>query len=420
MMHRSRRLFSSAVKGAAAHTKPQFDCLDPLRLRKQLTEEEGLVWDTARAFCRDKLEPGIVKANREEKFDPNIVREMGKLGFLGSTLHGYGCAGLGYVAYGLMANAVESVDSGYRSAMSVQSSLVMFPIYTFGSEEQKAKYLPGLAAGTSIGCFGLTEPNYGSDPGGMETRARKQPDGSYLLSGSKNWITNSPVADIFVVWAKDDEGDIRGFLLDRGMAGLSAPKIDGKFSLRASVTGMIFMDDVAVPASQMLPRAKGLKSPFSCLNVARYGISWGALGAAESCYKIARTYVLERRQFGAPLAANQLVQRKLADMLTDIALGYQASLRVGRLLEAGDATPEMVSLVKRNNCARALDISRQARDMLGGNGVADDYHVVRHMMNLEAVNTYEGTADIHALILGRAITGIPAFVSGAASDSLLL
>jgi len=324
-------------------------------------------------------------------------------------LKGYGCAGIGYVAYGLIANAIESVDSGYRSAMSVQSSLVMWPIYTYGSDEQKQKYLPELAKGNLIGCFGLTEPNHGSDPGGMETRARRQADGSYLVSGSKNWITNSPIADLFVVWAKDDEGVIRGFLLEKGMAGLSAPKIEGKFSLRASATGMIFMDDVKVPAANMLPNTRGLGGPFGCLNNARYGISWGALGAAEACYAAARTYTLERYQFGSPLAANQLIQKKLADMSTELSLGYQASLRVGRLMEQGRHAPEMISMVKRNNCGKSLDIARQCRDMLGGNGVSDEYHIIRHVMNLEAVNTYEGTHDVHALILGRAITGIPAF-----------
>lgn len=348
-------------------------------------------------------------ANRNETFDREILRDMGKLGFLGSTLKGYGCAGMGYVSYGLAANAIEGVDSGYRSAMSVQSSLVMWPIYIYGTEQQKKKYLPELAKGNLIGCFGLTEPNHGSDPAGMETRARRQRDGSYILSGSKTWITNAPIADVFIMWAKDDMGDIRGFLLEKGMKGLSAPKIDGKFSLRASVTGQISLDDVHAPASSLLPEAKGLAGPFRCLNVARYGISWGSIGAAESCYRIAREYTLERTQFGRPLAANQLVQKKLADMLTEIALAQQASLSVGRLLEAGTADPTMVSLVKRNNCGKALVIAREARDMLGGNGISDQYHVIRHVMNLESVNTYEGTHDVHALILGRAITGISSF-----------
>eukprot|EP00597_Dinobryon_sp_UTEXLB2267_P013803 CAMPEP_0170117126 /NCGR_PEP_ID=MMETSP0020_2-20130122/12776_1 /TAXON_ID=98059 /ORGANISM="Dinobryon sp., Strain UTEXLB2267" /LENGTH=342 /DNA_ID=CAMNT_0010345569 /DNA_START=240 /DNA_END=1268 /DNA_ORIENTATION=+ len=337
------------------------------------------------------------------------MKELGSQGLLGPTLKGYNCAGVGYVAYGLIANAIENVDSGYRSAMSVQSSLVMWPIYTFGSQEQKDRYLPDLASGEKIGCFGLTEPNHGSDPSSMETRAKLQPDGSFKISGSKNWITNSPIADVFLVWAKDDNGDIRGFLIDKGSPGLSAPKIDGKFSLRASVTGMIFMDEVSVPAANMLPLAKGLGGPFGCLNNARYGIAWGSLGAAEYCYETTRSYVLTRNQFGAPLAANQLIQKKLADMCTELALGYQSVLRVGRLLEEGRCVPEMISLVKRNSCGKSLDIARQCRDMLGGNGVSDEYHVIRHVMNLEAVNTYEGTHDVHALILGRAITGIPAF-----------
>ncbi|TFJ81363.1 hypothetical protein NSK_007324 [Nannochloropsis salina CCMP1776] len=394
----------------ASTDKQRYDWQDPLLLQAQLTEEEGMIQDMARAYCQQSLQPRILHANRHEEFDRKIMTEMGELGLLGPTIRGYGCSGVGYVAYGLIAREVEAVDSAYRSAMSVQSSLVMHPIYTFGTKEQKEKYLPGLAKGALVGCFGLTEPNHGSDPGGMETRARKQPDGGYVLSGSKNWITNSPIADVFVVWAKDDEGVIRGFVLERGMKGLTAPKIEGKFSLRASTTGMIVMDDVEVPASNLLPLARGLGGPFSCLNSARYGISWGSMGAAAFCMSTALAYVLERSQFGAPLASNQLIQRKLADMDTDIALALQGSLRVGRLLDEGRAVPEMVSLVKRNNCGKALDIARSARDMLGGNGISDEYHVIRHMMNLEAVNTYEGTHDVHALILGRAITGIPAFV----------
>lgn len=354
----------------------------------------------------------MVKANREEKFDPSIMTEMGSLGLLGPTLKGYGCSGVNYVSYGLIANAIEAVDSGYRSAMSVQSSLVMYPIYSFGTEEQRLKYLPDLAKGVKIGCFGLTEPNHGSDPSSMETRARKNPDGSFTISGAKNWITNSPVADVFVVWAKDDHGDIRGFILEKGMKGLSAPKIEGKFSLRASITGMIAMDDVHVPAENMLPNVKGLKGPFSCLNNARYGIAWGALGAAQSCFNVARSYTLERMQFGSPLASNQLMQKKMADMCTEIALGYQGALQVGRLIDSDNHSIEMISLIKRNSCGKALDIARQCRDMLGGNGISDEYHVIRHMMNLEAVNTYEGTHDVHALILGRAITGIPSFTAG--------
>jgi glutaryl-CoA dehydrogenase len=352
----------------------------------------------------------VTKASREETFDPEIFKEMGALGLLGATIQGYGCAGVGYVSYGLIANAIESADSGYRSAMSVQSSLVMHPIYSFGSEEQKSKYLPELAKGNLIGCFGLTEPNHGSDPGGMETRARKQKDGSYILNGSKNWITNAPIADVFVIWAKDDSGEIRGFVVEKGTPGLSAPFIQGKCSLRASATGMIFLEDVKVPATAILPNVKGLKGPFSCLNSARYGISWGALGAAHSCYSIARQYTLDRQQFGSPLAANQLIQKKLADMCVEIALGLQGCLRVGRLIETGSYSPDMISIVKRNSCGKAIDIARQCRDMLGGNGISDEYQVIRHMMNLEAVNTYEGTHDIHALIIGRAITGISSFV----------
>lgn len=387
---------------------------DPLRLIDQLSDEEKAIHASANDFCQTKLQPRVLKGNREETFDIEIMREMGEMGFLGPTIQGYGCAGVGYVSYGLIANAVEKVDSGYRSAMSVQSSLVMWPIYAYGSEEQKDRFLPKLATGELIGCFGLTEPNHGSDPGSMESRARKQADGSYLLSGAKNWITNSPLADVFVVWAKDDEGVIRGFILEKGMPGLAAPKIDGKFSLRASTTGMIFMDEVPVPAGNMLPNAKGLSGPFGCLNNARYGIAWGALGAGETCYSVTRQYLLDRKQFGAPLAANQLIQKKLADICTELSLGYQSVLRVGRLLEEHAAVPEMISLVKRNSCGKALDMARQCRDMLGGNGISDEYHVVRHMMNLEAVNTYEGTHDVHALILGRAITDIPAFVPAAA------
>ncbi|RYH01481.1 acyl-CoA dehydrogenase [archaeon] len=383
---------------------------DALLWKEQLSEEEKLIMDSANGYSESKLLPRVIEGNRKEIFDRKILEEMGELGLLGPTIKGYGCAGVNYVSYGLIANAIERIDSGYRSAMSVQSSLVMYPIYAYGSEEQKEKYLPQLASGKKVGCFGLTEPNHGSDPGSMETRARKQADGSFLLSGAKNWITNSPIADVFVVWAKDDAGDIRGFILEKEMAGLTAPKIDGKFSLRASTTGMIFMDDVKVPAGNMLPKAKGLGGPFGCLNNARYGIAWGALGAAEFCYETARSYVLSRKQFGAPLAANQLVQKKLADMYTEIALGYQSVLRVGRLMDEGQHCVEMISLIKRNSCGKALDIARVCRDMLGGNGISDEYHIIRHVMNLEAVNTYEGTHDIHALILGRAITDIPSFV----------
>jgi glutaryl-CoA dehydrogenase len=391
-----------------AAAPPQFRWDDPLLLDEQLTDEERLVRDSTRAYCQEKLLPRIVDANRHERFDREILNEMGALGLLGATLDGYGCAGVNHVCYGLIAREVERVDSGYRSAMSVQSSLVMYPIHAYGTEMQRQKYLPQLATGERVGCFGLTEPNHGSDPGSMQTRARKIADG-YVLHGSKMWITNSPIADLFVVWAKDDDGDIRGFLLEKGMKGLSAPKIEGKFSLRASVTGEIVMDDVFVPDENLLPNVKGLKGPFGCLNKARYGIAWGALGAAEACWHAARQYALDRQQFGRPLAANQLIQWKLANMQTEIALGLAAVLRVGRLTDAGRASAEMVSLIKRNSCGKALEIARMARDMHGANGIADEFHVIRHMMNLEAVNTYEGTHDIHALILGRAQTGIPAF-----------
>jgi glutaryl-CoA dehydrogenase len=383
---------------------------DPFRLDDQLREDERLVRDTARHYAQDKLMPRVLEANRHERYDPDVVREMGELGFLGATIEGYGCAGVNHVCYGLIAREIERVDSAYRSQLSVQSSLVMHPIHAYGSEEQRQKYLPGLAKGELVGCFGLTEPDHGSDPGSMTTRARKV-EGGYALSGAKNWITNSPVADVFVVWAKNDQGKIRGYILEKGMKGLSAPKIEGKFSLRASPTGMIMMDEVFVPAENELPGVSGLKGPFGCLNKARYGITWGALGAAEFCWHAARDYTLMRRQFGRPLAANQLIQKKLADMQTEIALGLQACLRLGRMMDEGQAAPELISLLKRNNCGKALDIARVARDMHGGNGVADEYHVIRHVMNLEAVNTYEGTHDIHALILGRAQTGIQAFTA---------
>lgn len=391
----------------------RFDWEDPFLLEEQLTDEERMVRDTARDFARKKLFPGIIDANRHEKFDTTIMRQMGELGLLGPTIDGYGCANVSHVAYGLIAREIEWVDSGYRSAMSVQSSLVMHPIYSFGSEAVKDKYLPKLASGEFIGCFGLTEPDHGSDPGGMKTRATKT-KGGFTLQGSKTWITNSPVADVFVVWAKtfgDDavaDGTIRGYVMEKGAKGLTAPKIEGKFSLRASDTGSISMDDVFVPDENAL-NVSGLKGPFSCLNKARYGIGWGALGAAEFCMHAARDYTLERNQFGRPLAANQLIQKKLADMLTDIALGLQACLRVGRLIDEGKQVPDMISLIKRNSAGKALDIARVARDMHGGNGIADEYHVIRHVMNLESVNTYEGTHDIHALILGRAITGIQSF-----------
>ncbi|MFO0388592.1 MAG: acyl-CoA dehydrogenase [Alphaproteobacteria bacterium] len=380
---------------------------DPLLLDKQLTDEERMVRDSTRAYARDKLMSRILEANRHEKFDKKIMREMGELGLFGATIKGYGCAGVSHVAYGLICKEVEWVDSGYRSALSVQSALVMHPIYTWGSEAQKDKYLPKLATGEWIGCFGLTEPDHGSDPGSMITRAEKT-KGGFILNGAKNWITNSPIADVFVVWAKLD-GEIRGFVLEKGMKGLTAPKIEGKFSLRASETGMISMQDVFVPEENIFPEVRGLKGPFSCLNKARYGIGWGALGAAEFCYEAARNYTMERKQFGRPLAANQLIQKKLADMMVDIALGLQACYRVGRLIDEDNYVPEMISIIKRNSAGKALEIARTARDMHGGNGIADEYHVIRHVMNLESVNTYEGTHDIHALILGRAITGIQAF-----------
>lgn len=424
--------------------KQTFKWDDPFLLNDQLTDEEKMIRDTARKYCQDKLQPRILEANRHEIFHREIMDEMGSLGFLGSTIpEEYGGAGLNHVAYGLIAREVERVDSGYRSAMSVQSSLVMYPIYTYGTEEQRKKYLPNLASGKWVGCFGLTEPNHGSDPASMETRAKKV-DGGYILQGNKMWITNSPIADVFVVWAKlsaedggksqsahndgkskpahndgksklahnavlGGDGEIRGFILEKGMKGLSAPKIEGKFSLRASVTGEVVMNEVFVPAENIFPEVKGLKGPFGCLNKARYGIAWGALGAAEFCWHAARQYTLDRPQFGRPLAANQIVQLKLANMMTEISLGLQGALRVGRLIDEDKVSPEMISLIKRNSCGKALEIARISRDMHGGNGVSDEFHVIRHMMNLEAVNTYEGTHDVHALILGRAQTGIQAF-----------
>lgn len=381
---------------------------DPFRLIDQLSEEERMVRQTAHDYCQEKLLPRVLEANRHERFDREILSEMGELGLLGATIDGYGGAGLNYVSYGLIAREVERVDSGYRSAMSVQSSLVMYPIHAFGSEAQREKYLPRLASGEWVGAFGLTEPDHGSDPGGMSTRATRI-DGGWRLNGTKTWITNSPIADVFVVWARDEEGVVNGFILEKGMKGLSAPKIEGKFSLRASITGQIAMQDVEVGDDARLPGVKGLKGPFSCLNRARYGIAWGTMGAAEACWHAARDYTLERKQFGRPLAANQLIQKKLADMQTEIALGLQAALRVGRMIDEDRLVPEAISLIKRNNCGKALDIARVARDMHGGNGISDEYHVIRHVMNLEAVNTYEGTHDVHALILGRAQTGLQAF-----------
>lgn len=392
----------------APETRPAFSWADPFLFHEQLSEDERIIADAARTFCEEKLMTRVLEAHRHERFDREVFREMGEMGFLGSTIDGYGCPGVNHVSYGLIAREVERVDSGYRSMMSVQSSLVMYPIYAYGTEQQRMKYLPPLASGEKIGAFGLTEPDFGSDAGSMVTRARKV-DGGWKIKGAKMWITNSPVADIFVVWAKDETDVIRGFVLERGMKGLSTPKIEGKFSLRVSITGEIVMEDVFVPDENLLPEVQGLKGPFGCLNKARYGIAWGALGAADFCWQAARQYTLERKQFGRPLAANQLVQKKLADMQTEIALGMQSVLRVGRLMDDALATPEMISLIKRNSCGKALDIARMARDMHGGNGVSDEYHVIRHLMNLEAVNTYEGTHDIHALILGRAQTGIQAF-----------
>ena len=405
---------ATAIKRPEAQAAPPADGApfawdDPFLLHEQLSEDERLIAETARDYCQSSLMPRILEANRHEIFDRAIMTEMGELGLLGSTLpEEYGGAGASYVAYGLIAREVERVDSGYRSAMSVQSSLVMHPIYAYGTEELRRRYLPKLAKGELAGCFGLTEPDAGSDPGAMRTRARKV-EGGYRLSGAKNWITNSPIADLAVVWAKDDEGKIRGFLVECGNEGVTTPKIEGKFSLRAASTGMIMLEDAFVPESHAFPDVRGLRGPFGCLNRARYGIGWGTMGAAEFCWHQARAYALERHQFGRPLAATQLVQKKLVDMQTEITLGLQAALRVGRLLDEAKAAPEMISLIKRNNCGKALDIARLARDVHGGNGVSDEYHVIRHVMNLEAVNTYEGTHDIHALILGRAQTGHQAF-----------
>ena len=393
---------------AQGNTWGKLDWQDPFLLEQQLTDEQRMVRDSARQYAQGKLQPRVRAAFRGEETDPAIFREMGELGLLGSTIKGFGCPGVDYVSYGLIAREVERVDSGYRSMMSVQSSLVMYPIYAYGSAAQQEKYLPKLASGEWIGCFGLTEPDYGSDPGGMVTRARSVA-GGYSLTGAKMWISNSPIADIFLVWDKTDDGKIRGFILEQGMPGLSAPGIEGKLALRASVTGEIVMDGVFVAQEQLLPNVDGLKGPFGCLNNARYGIAWGALGAAETCWHAARDYTMERSQFGRPLAANQLIQVKLADMQTEISLGLQACYRAGQLMDAGQIAPELISLIKRNSCGKALAIARQARDMLGANGISDEYPVMRHMVNLEVVNTYEGTHDIHALILGRTQTDIPAF-----------
>jgi len=400
---------AASTKKTADIDNGSFNWADPLLLGDQLTEEERLIRESSAAYAQGKLMPRVVEANRKEHFHVEIMREMGEMGLLGITIpETYGGAGLGYVAYGLAAREVERVDSGYRSAMSVQSSLVMHPIYKFGSEEQRRRFLPKLASGEMVGCFGLTEPDHGSDPGSMITRA-KAVDGGFVLNGAKNWITNAPIADIAVVWAKTDDDIITGFIVERSFKGFTTPKIEGKFSLRASITGQIALDDVFVPAANHLPNAKGLGGPFSCLNRARYGIAWGVMGAAEFCWHQARQYALDRKQFGRPLAATQLIQKKLADMQTEITLGLTSVLQLGRLIEAGKAAPPTVSLLKRNNCGKALDIARAARDIHGGNGISDEYHVIRHVMNLETVNTYEGTHDVHALILGRAQTGIQAF-----------
>lgn len=405
----SYKHFATAVSQDTV--KETFSWQDPLNVESLLTDDEIAMRDSFRSYCQEKLMPRVTLAHRNEVFDRQILREMGELGVLGAPIHGYGCAGTSSVAYGLLAREIESVDSGYRSAMSVQSSLVMYPIYIYGSEAQKEKYIPRLASGEIVGCFGLTEPNHGSDPGGMESRAKYNPQTkSYSLTGSKTWITNSPIADICLVWARCvDDGKIRGFIVERGSKGLATPKIEGKFSLRSSITGMIFLDDVEVPEENVLPKAQGLKGPLGCLQSARYGIACGVLGAAQFCFATARHYTMERKQFGRPLAANQIIQRKLADMLTEISLGMQACIQVGRLKDKNMDAGEMISLIKRNNCGKALEIARTARDMLGGNGVSDEYHVIRHVLNLEAVNTYEGTHDIHALVLGRSITGISAF-----------
>ena len=381
---------------------------DPFLLEQQLSDEQRMVRDSTRQYAQEQLQPKVRDAFQKETSDPGIFRQMGEMGLLGLTIEGYGCEGMDYISYGLVAREIERVDSGYRSMMSVQSSLVMYPIYAFGSETQREKYLPKLASGEFIGCFGLTEPDYGSDPGGMVTRARST-DGGYLLNGAKTWISNSPFADIFVVWAKTDDDQIRGFILEKGMTGLSAPKIEGKLSLRVSTTGQIVMQDVFVAEEQLLPNVKGLKGPFSCLNNARYGIAWGSLGAAESCWHAARTYTMERKQFNRPLAATQLIQLKLADMQTEISLALQGCLRAGQLMNDSNISPELISLIKRNSSGKSLEIARKARDMLGGNGISNEYPVMRHMMNLETVNTYEGTHDIHGLILGRGQTGIAAF-----------
>lgn len=408
-MLKYNHIFKRLIQKRMLVTKTSiFDYNDPFRLHEQLSQEEKLIQKVASDYAQNNLLPIVTKSFRNENFDKCIMKEMGQLGLLGATIDGYDCSGVNHVSYGLIAREIERVDSGYRSAMSVQSSLVMLPIYKFGSKEQKEKYLPGLRTGELIGCFGLTEPDHGSDPSNMKTRAVFK-DGYYILNGSKNWITNSPIADVFIIWAKDEKDEIRGFILEKGMNGLTAPKIEGKFSLRSSITGMIFMDNVIVPKENLLPKIKGLKGPFTCLNSARYGISWGVLGAAEDCYLRTRQYSLDRIQFNKPLAAKQLIQMKLTNMLTDITLGLQGALRVGRLIDNNILIPNNISMIKRNNCSKALSIARQSRDILGGNGISDEYHIIRHMLNLEAVNTYEGTSDIHGLIIGRGITGLDSF-----------
>jgi glutaryl-CoA dehydrogenase len=389
-------------------SKNTFDFSDPFLFQKQLTPDELMIQDVAKQYASNCLLPQVVNSFRNEKFDKNIIRDMGKIGLLGPTIKGYGCSGINYVSYGLIMREIERIDSGFRSVLSVQSSLVMLPIYKFGSNEQKERFLPGLARGELIGCFGLTEPDHGSDPGGMKTKAVLNGD-NYILNGSKCWITNSPIADVLIIWAKDESGEVRGFILEKNMKGLSCPKIEGKFSLRSSTTGMIFMDNVVVPKENVLPFVRGLKGPFTCLNSARYGISWGVLGAAEDCYLKARQYAKDRIQFNKPIASNQLVQIKLTDMLTEISLGLQATLRIGRLIDEEMLIPENISIIKRNNCIKSLNIARNCRDILGGNGIMDEYHIIRHMLNLEAVNTYEGTQDIHGLIIGRGITDLNAF-----------
>lgn len=408
MLNNNIKIIFSKNNFKRSFSKNVFDFADPFLFQKQLSPDEVMIQDVAKQYASKYLLPQVVNSFRNENFDKNIIRDMGKIGLLGPTVKGYGCSGINYISYGLIMREIERIDSGFRSVLSVQSSLVMLPIYKFGSNEQKERFLPGLARGELIGCFGLTEPDHGSDPGGMKTTAVLRGD-NYILNGSKCWITNSPIADVLIIWAKDEIGKVRGFILEKNMKGLSCPKIEGKFSLRSSTTGMIFMDNVVVPKENMLPFVIGLKGPFTCLNSARYGISWGVLGAAEDCYLRARQYAKDRIQFNKPIASNQLIQIKLTDMLTEISLGLQAALRIGRLIDEETLIPENISIIKRNNCIKSLNIARNCRDILGGNGIMDEYHIIRHMLNLEAVNTYEGTQDIHGLIIGRGITNINAF-----------